>query len=550
MAKTVKDVSKRLLIESALMDYSQFIHVTDADIDELYRKIEKLNEECFNDEKSFEIVDKYNLDTITSREDLKKRIEIMRGQLAEKIFDYYTTGETTDIRRFSDDIAFVLKDIGIKENVAKKLAQSVCDRRLEDNLLPEELDNFNKQAGKNSKRKKGTDKEEKIRWADLLAQSINDKQKILKEKIYHDLQTYQEAEFKNPVIEEMLPDIKAHINGVKITLNYETPKKTKPFREKLRNDFKKNGGSKETTLILNGLLAENGKNLIKYGSAVSNYDDFENLIKKYYAGEDYQQIIDAALNIQRDGKDENTLRQERRQAYDEKSRILYCQLMASLLSEKRLYDIENGNSGIDYGLYIQTLENKYIRSLCGGQNNVSALGMTDAGHTAAAANAGEEWKIRKQIMDDTAENQIVSVHHHLPLGAADDVVTRFFGQLNDEEKFAKACELVNQLGNNCVVVGKSRHHSMEANGAYEVKNISEGTIFAGRIDWKVLNGIKSQLPPYLWKAFEQYLKPNGKIQDVALVMRFPESKYMADKRKTLCSENNSSLSKIIERTLE
>ena len=43
---------------------------------------------------------------------------------------------------------------------------------------------------------------------------------------------------------------------------------------------------------------------------------------------------------------------------------------------------------------------------------------------------------------------------------------------------------------------------------------------------------------------------NGKIQDVALVMRFPESKYMADKRKTLCSENNSSLSKIIERTLE
>ena len=163
MAKTVKEVSKRLLIESALMDYSQFIHVTDADIDELYRKIEKLNEECFNDEKSFEIVDKYNLDTITSREDLKKRIEIMRGQLAEKIFDYYTTGETTDIRRFSDDIAFVLKDIGIKENVAKKLAQSVCDRRLEDNLLPEELDNFNKHAGKNSKRKKETEKKKKNR---------------------------------------------------------------------------------------------------------------------------------------------------------------------------------------------------------------------------------------------------------------------------------------------------------------------------------------------------------------------------------------------------
>ena len=74
--------------------------------------------------------------------------------------------------------------------------------------------------------------------------------------------------------------------------------------------------------------------------------------------------------------------------------------------------------------------------------------MTDAGHTAAAANAGEEWKIRKQIMDDTAENQVASVHHHLPLGAADDIVTRFFGKLDEEEKFVKSCELVNLLGNN------------------------------------------------------------------------------------------------------
>ncbi len=551
MANTIKDVSKRLLIESALMDYSRFIHVTDADIDELYRKIEKLNEECFNDEKTFALVEKYNLDAITSREDLKKRIDAMRGQLAEKIFDYYATGDAkSDLGRHSESIALVLKDIGIKETIARKLAQSVCERKLKDDLSQDELDSFNKQAGKNSKRKKSSDKEEKIRWADLLAQSINDKQKILREKIYLDLQTYQDTGLPNPVIEEMLPDIKAHVNGIKISLNYDTPKSTKPFRERLRDDFKRRGGSREATLILNGLLAENGKNLIRKPSAASNYDDFEKLLREYYGEKNYSKILDEALGIKTDGKNDDVLQQERRQVYNQKSKDLYCQLVASLISEKRKYDIENSNRGIDYGMYVQTIDHQYIRPLCSGRNNIGALGMVDAGSTAASASASEERKFRKQIMDDTAENQVASVHHHLPLGAADDVITRFFGKLDEEEKFAKSCELVNLLGNNCLVIGKDKHQSMEANGAYDVKQNSEGLVFAGRIDWNILNGVKDKLPAYLWKAFEQHLKPNAKTQDVALTMRFPESSYMADLRKTLQPENTTALSKVFERVLE
>lgn len=551
MANTIKDVSKRLLIESALMDYSRFIHVTDADIDELYRKIEKLNEECFNDEKTFALVEKYNLDAITSREDLKKRIDAMRGQLAEKIFDYYATGDAkSDLGRHSESIALVLKDIGIKETIARKLAQSVCERKLKDDLSQDELDSFNKQAGKNSKRKKSSDKEEKIRWADLLAQSINDKQKILREKIYLDLKTYQDTGLPNPVIEEMLPDIKAHVNGIKISLNYDTPKSTKPFRERLRDDFKRRGGSREATLILNGLLAENGKNLIRKPSAASNYDDFEKLLREYYGEKNYSKILDEALGIKTDGKNDDVLQQERRQVYNQKSKDLYCQLVASLISEKRKYDIENSNRGIDYGMYVQTIDHQYIRPLCSGRNNIGALGMVDAGSTAASASASEERKFRKQIMDDTAENQVASVHHHLPLGAADDVITRFFGKLDEEEKFAKSCELVNLLGNNCLVIGKDKHQSMEANGAYDVKQNSEGLVFAGRIDWNILNGVKDKLPAYLWKAFEQHLKPNAKTQDVALTMRFPESSYMADLRKTLQPENTTALSKVFERVLE
>ena len=549
MATMVRDISKRLLIESALMDYGRFLHVSDADIDELYQKIEKLNEDCFNDEKSFEIVDKYNLDTITSREDLKKRIENMRGQLAEKIFDYYTADDKTDISRFGEDISAVLKNIGVRENVAKKLAQSICERKLKDELSSDELDNFNRSVSKNTKRKKTTDAKEQVRWADLLAQSIYDKQKTLKEKLSLDLQTYQDMRAPNPVIDAMLPNIKANLYGLKVVLYYSTPKETKYFRERLRKDFARDGGSRRTILQINGLMAENGKNFIKNGSTVSNYDDFEALIKKHYGQDNYLQIVDTALNIQRGGKDEETLKQERRQTYDDKSRLLYCQLMASLLSEKRKYDIENVNPGIDYAMYVETLEHKYIRALCSGQNNIGALGMTDAGYTATSANASEERRIRKQIMDDTAENQVVSVNHHLPLGAADDVVTRFFGYMDDEKKFVKACELVNVVGNNCVVVGKDKHQSMEAKGAYDVKQNQEGTIFAGRVDWRLLGALQDKLPKYLWGAFEDNLKTNSAIQDVAIVMRFPESKYMIEERRKLQSEN-ASLSQVLTRVME
>lgn len=549
MAKIIKDVSKRLLIEAALVDYSKFIHISEADIDELYRKIEKLNDDCFNDEKTFATVEKYNLDSITSREDLKKRINVMRGHLAEKIFDYYTAenGEA-DIQRHAEAVTSVLTDLGIKESVSKQLAQSVCERKLKDELTQEEKDKLSTLSGKGSKRKKAAEGEDKIRWADLLAQSVNDKQKILKEKLYLDLQTYQDTGACNAVIEEMLPDIKANITGVKITLNYDTPKKTKDFREQLRKDFNRQGGSKETLVKLVGLMATNGQNIMSNPSSSSNYEGLKKLMTEYYGAADCQSIIDDALNIKNKDHDEKSLQQERLQAYNQKSCEVYAQLMASLLSQKRLYDMKKSNSDVNYGEYAKTLENQYIRLLREGQNFVGALGVVDAENTEFAKNRKEEWELNKKIKDETAENKLVSVHHHLPLGAADDIVTNLFGRLKEDEKLVKSCALVNLLGNNCLVVGKERHNGMEANGAYEVKPSSEGTIFAGQIDWSALKSIKNKLPTYLQKSFDQYLNPKGDVQDVCVSMRFPESKHIAELRQTLKSENKNSLSKIIERT--
>ena len=161
------------------------------------------------------------------------------------------------------------------------------------------------------------------------------------------------------------------------------------------------------------------------------------------------------------------------QAYNQKSCEVYAQLMASLLSQKRLYDMKKSNSDVNYGEYAKTLENQYIRSLREGQNFVGALGVVDAENTEFAKNRKEEWELNKKIKDETAENKLVSVHHHLPLGAADDIVTNLFGRLKEDEKLEKSCALVNLLGNNCLVVGKERHNGMEANGAYEVNPSSD-----------------------------------------------------------------------------
>lgn len=545
----VNDISQRLLIESALMDYSKFLHITDADINELYCKIEKLNEDCFNNEESFALVEKYNLDAITSREELKKRISNMRAQMAEKIFDYYATGDKTDISRHANSIGTVLKDIGIKDGAAKKLAQSICDRKLQDTLTEEENKAFNILNGKNTKRKKETGEKEKVRWADLLAQNINDKIKVLKEKMYLDLQTYQDTDMPNPVIEKMLPEIKANISGIRIVLNYETPKSTKSFREKLRDDFKRLGGSQKTTLKLTGLLAENGKNLIRSPLSRSNYDDFEKLMKDYFGQDNYQKVIDTALGVKTTAADKENLSQERRKSYNAKSQKLYCQLVASLLTQKRQHDLESGNRGTDYGIYIKTVDLQYIRALNNGENNMKLLGFAELNDTRGSGDLKTEYQISRQIVDDTAEKQVVSVHHHLPLGAAHDVITRLQGPMPEDEKLKKCCELVNILGNNCLVVGKDKHQSMEAKGAYEVKPDSEALIFAGRIDWKTINGISDKLPPQLKKAFTENLSPNGKIQDVGLSMQFPESKYMSELRQSLHSENKISLSKVFGRVI-
>ena len=85
------NLNGRLLVGTAFLDYCALAEISNTDIDKLYAKIEKLNE--LSSEKDMELVVKYDLENLTSKDALKERIKQIRSQTAEKIFDYYALSE-------------------------------------------------------------------------------------------------------------------------------------------------------------------------------------------------------------------------------------------------------------------------------------------------------------------------------------------------------------------------------------------------------------------------------------------------------------------------
>lgn len=542
MTDDIHDVSKRLLIESALFDYARLANISEADIDELYRNVELLNSKCFDDEKAFETVTKYNLDSIKSKEDLKKRIESMRSHIAEKVFSYYD--KIAYINR--EKIAGVLKDIGVKQDLANELSRKIMSHQLHENMTPDETEKFSAGGNRSKNRKKS---ETILRWADKLASAVKDKRKKLHEMLRVDLKSYEAMEQENPLVEKRLPQIKAHVNNESLTLNYKTRNTDddKKFRRDIRDDFGKEGGAKVTLLKLVGLLAENGKNSLKNSSCNSNYDSFKKLMTEYY-GEKAQEVIDTALGVNGAETDKARLQEIRLDKYNQKSEEMYVKLAVSLASLKRA-DISGRDT--KYDVYAKTIDDTYITSLRNGKNNVKCLSFVDTPDDKyAKADKELEKKLGRQFTDDTAEKQIVSVHHHLPVAAAADVCDNFFGGTTD--KLAAACGLVNTLGNLSMVIGRDKHQSMEARGNYELKQSPAGMIFAARLDWEKIDEISASFPAHLKKGMNKYLKhQKGGVrwQDISVSMKFPESETVAEQRRQLNSGKEISVNGLFKNIL-
>lgn len=516
----VVDISKKLFIETAFLEYGRVARVSETDIDELYAKIETLNNwEQTGDDQALDKVIKYDLESIKSKEDLKQRINQIRLQTAEKVFQNIAaiSSET--------EISGVLQEMGIKQALSTKLANTICNRKLAEPLSATDKINFLGRRAKNA--------ETEVIWADYLATNIFNNYANLKKRAALDYNTYQNGGFNHPLVNDLLPTLDAYIGDRQITVEYKTDPQTKPFRKQLRADCNRPDGVMRNFNTIVGLMAENGRNLVRLNGADSNFDKFTHQLQNWYGPEQAGQILNQALDIDPTGKTPADLRQAQIQNYNRKSEEMYVKMVASLLAKKRKFDIENKNRGINYVDYLQTLEQRYIKKLCEGINDVKMLGFNEPDADDKQLTRQQEFDRQKEIRDETAEQQIVSGHHKWPIGAAFDTYDKIIGKPKDANKLAECCKLVNRLGNLCFVIGKDKHQSMEPHGLCQITANQDSLFMASRIDPQALQSAMRDMPQNLQQAVAKHIKPGA--TDLSVTFKLDESPHISALRKNLQS---------------
>lgn len=496
------DIAKHLVVETAFLDYCRLAAITDADIDQLYEDISRLNR--LDQEDDLETVLAYDLESVKNKDDLRNRIKEIRSQTAQRIFDYYELSDEN-----ANLVRTVMANIGIAKDTAQKLSKAIAEKTLD---AP-----FDKNKS----------------MADRLYDMLQGKQKVLKEKLAIDYETYKQTKLPNPVIQDIEPNINEHLSGLtrEESMEYETRREDYYFRQDLRRDFSSPDGIRQSFLKLYGTMMENGMNLAHDPNSASNYEAFRRQMEKMF-GENHLAEIDQALHLTPKGESPAELQERRIKLYTLKSQEIYFKTMAGILSHKKEFDYDNGNHVNDYMLYIQTVEHNFIRGLCNGETNVNCLAFIEPDNTAAKSKA-EELALNRKYKDDTAESQIVSVHHKLPIGAARDIFRKLFGK-KDERTERKGCSaLVNNLGNMSLIIGKRTHQMLEASGQYNVTAKSDNMIFAARINTALLELDHIKLPSYLKEGIKKYALPPSKNGIITVDMNFSEAPQIAQMRKKL-----------------
>ena len=511
------NLNGRLLVGTAFLDYCALAEISNSDIDKLYAKIEKLNE--LSSEKDMELVVKYDLENVTSKDALKERIKQIRSQTAEKIFDYYALSEQN-----AAVVQGVMTRAGIKKNVAAEMRQAISERKLD-----------------------APYKNEDTRYADKLYAHLTAASKKMKENLASDYQTYCDTGAHNPVIEAIKENIVSYVPAEEKALSYSTEKSDadKAFRRDIRNNFKE--GIRPQFVTLYGLMMRNGMQRAKNPSLNSNYQNFEARLKEI-CGLNYLAEADKALGCQTQGLSAADARKVRETRYNQKSQEVYFKTAYALLSLKIKDDqTRSVPATTNYTTIANTIDIKFISDLCAGQTNVNCLALVEPDNS-YAANMREERLKQERYKQDIAEDQHVSIHHKLPVGSAKDLVENFktkqlspdkdlvenfkTKQLSPDMELEFAASLVNTLGNMSLIIGKDVHKKLEANGYYKLDD-KDDMIFAARINKSALEKIKDQLPAHLRnnENMSKYTKA-GSNGLVMVRMDFSESPEIAKQRPT------------------
>lgn len=271
------------------------------------------------------------------------------------------------------------------------------------------------------------------------------KQKVI-ERMKADWQTYEDTRTPNPNIEKFRKYFESILTDSK-KFSYKTYPETRNVLLCIRDDFAdKETGSKTAFLKMMGCLLDCGHKQMTALAPNSakiyndkNYNQFINLIKKQYPN-DADNVINTMLNV----TDGNNTEQERRAAFDKKSKEFYGKFLSAILVKKKEQNDAARVHNFNYSDYITGGVAKYISELKDGQNNIAAnLLLVDESKA----------KSLKQLIDDTAENQIISVHHKIPVASA---VPLYVMQHPEMHSPLKMQEMFKELAQTCPQAAQGR----------------------------------------------------------------------------------------------
>lgn len=487
------------LIEICKMDAD---NITPKEIEELYKKIAELNEKAFEDEKTFNVVATHKLDEINSTEQLKERIKRNRVVSTYKQLGYFglSSGTTEQhIPQAPEILATIMHNIGIKDADALSIAACTGELSEED--------------------------------ANKLIRELNNNITTLKKNLARDFETYKDQKSRNPSIELIYNDLEEYTydknKSKDLTFTYGKSGQ-KEFCKAVRADF--NDRFKPDFLNLYGTMMSEGKNAHQSNMISSNYPAFCQMIEKNLGVDKAKTEIDLMLNISPNESSEA----KRKEAYKEKCSEIYFKTIAAILSQKYDYNKEK-NLSSDYEVYMRTINHNYISDMCKGENNITALAFQDANDTRQTTSRAEEHRLSKENRDESAEKQIISIHHKLPVGASYDICDQILPNYPIDTKVEKACELTNNLANMVYVVGKDKHQSLEAKGSYKIGQNPDIMIFAATINCDALRKILPSLPKHIQDGIKKYVKfsDTDKSKDISANMKFSEHNAISAQREKL-----------------
>ena len=508
----------RIMATFALMEIvnTDAANISETDFEEIFDKVKNMQKiaEELSDEAVFEAVVNNNLDSIRSTDDIRNRINHSKVANIYKQLGYFGLGKGESVahQQSSAQILATMMYEGKIQNADEMAEKIVTGELTESDALS-------------------------------LHESLTKGYDVLKRRLTRDFKTYNESSIKNPVVELVREDIEEYTfdEKQKLELDYSITTEQKPFREALRGKFNKT--PKPEFFKFYGRILADGRNAAQNTGVSPNYQQFCQELKSLAPDKDLGSVIDDALNISTKGMEAPQAEAARKKAYVEKAKELYFKTVAGLISQKYEYN-KSINQNSDYGIYLQTINNKYIKGLTEGKNDIALLAFQDPKEKAQKLSYAEELKLNKSLRDETAEQQIISVHHsEITIGSAFDICDRIIPGYSMHEKIDKSSQIVNHPSNFVYVIGRDVHQSMEPNGTIKIGVEPNGMIMATNVDARALRAVARQLPPHMNEGFQKYLKlkDDDTVKRVSGFMKLPESQEL-EAFRTIVSTKSSHVS--------